>query len=147
MAIIVHDGSEGSQYNSYASLEAADAYQRARKHPSWEEDHDDDEREAALIRATDYLDTTYNLPAPTGEVHALVVRATIVLAVYALTDDFFAKQERGVVEIEEELSGVGKQRTKFDTNAVSDPYPMITRILAPITGTTSSSVSVGRLIK
>lgn len=147
MSITVHTGTAGSEYNSYASLEAADAYQRARKNTPWEEDHEDDEREAALIRATDYLDTTYDLPAPAGEVHPLIVRATIVLAFYALTDDFFAKEERGVVEIEEELSGVGKQRTKFDTNAVSDPYPMITRILAPITGTTSSSVSVGRLIK
>lgn len=140
MAIIV----SGPDLNSFASLQAADDYHAARRNTVWE-DADEADCEAALIRATDYILTTYDLP--TGDVDPLVTRATIVLAVYALTDDFFAKQERGVVEIEEELSGVGKQRTKFDTNTVSDPYPMITRILAPITGTTSSSVSVGRLIK
>lgn len=147
MSIIVHDGSEGSEYNSYASLEAADAYQRARKNEAWAENYDDEDREAALIRATDYLDAVYTLPKPTGEVHPLIVRATIVMANYALTDDFFAKEQRGVVEIEEELSGVGKQRTKFDAEDKSDPYPMITRILAPITGQTSAGFSVGRLIK
>ena len=148
MAIEVHDGSEGSQYNSYASLEAADAYQRARKNDAWSEDHEDDEREAALIRATDYLDTSYNLPAPAGEVHPLIVRATIVLAFYALTEDFFAKQERGILETEDELSGVVKERVKYDTSAPNDPFPMITRMLAPITGQSGGrSATVGKIIR
>lgn len=148
MAIILHDGSEGSDYNSYASLEAADAYQRARKNAAWSEDYEDDEREAALIRATDYLDTAYDLPKPTGEVHPLIVRATVVLAVYALKHDFFAKQERAVLETEEELSGVTKERVKYDTNAPNDPYPMITRMLAPITGQSGGrSATVGKIIR
>lgn len=144
MTIIVHDGSEGCEYNSYASINDANAYHEARVTPSWIDD--DDIVSAALIRATDYIDAHYDLAPIVGAVPAALVRATIVLAVFAISDTLVRKVDRDVVETEEELSGVGKLRTKFDEQAVSDPYPTVTRILAPLTAG-AGSFYVGRLVK
>lgn len=145
MTILVHDGSEGSEYNSYASLAAANEYHALRATPGWDTATN---KEAALVRATDYIDTTYKLtPVVEGAVHHLVVKATIVMAAYALTDTLTAKANREVVEEEKELTGVSKKKVKYSEAKITDPYPMVTKILAPLTGQGSASITTGKITK
>lgn len=149
MSILVHDGSVGCVYNSYASLADADAYHAARATASWTA-ADPAARTAALIRATDYIDATYTFtvtPYLGTALDALLVKATIAMAANALGKDLAGEVTRDVLEREEELTGVVKERTKYDTTKIADPYPLITKILAPITGSTGGGISVGRLAK
>lgn len=149
MTFQVHSGVEGSDYNSYTDLEFADLYHRVRATAVWFE-ADKTAREASLVRATDYIDATYKFNCPAAEngaVHPLVKKATIILAANALTDSFTDKAEAAVIEEEKELAGVGKKRRKYDTKPVSDPYPMVTAVLAPITVRPSGSVQTGKIIK
>ena len=147
--IIVHTGAAGAPYNSYASLADADAYHGARATTAWA--GDDAAKTAALIRATDYIDASYTFtvnPVLGTGLDALLVKATIVMAVYALTDTLAAKAEREIVEEEKELSGVGKKRLKYSDGTSLDPYPMVTKILAPLTGNSGSpGLSFGTLVK
>lgn len=149
MTILVHDGSPASEYNSYASISDADAYLGLRNVAEWDA-ASLIVREAALVRATDYIDATYTFidgPLLSGAVHPLVTKATIVMASHALTDTLAGKEERDIVEVEQELSGVGKKRTRYEDRKVSDAYPMVTKILAPITQRTSSSIGTGKITK
>ena len=143
MGIIVHDGSEGAEYNSYASRSEADLYHGDRATPGWST-AEDANRDAALIRATDYIDAHYRfteLDLPTR------ARATIALAALALNDTLAGRAERDVVETEQKLEGVGSKRLKYADRAPADPYPVVTKILAPITVQASGGVTVGRLIR
>lgn len=57
MTLIVEDGTGLSNANSYASVSDADAYFAARSHPNWV--GSTAAKEAALLKATQYLDTKY----------------------------------------------------------------------------------------
>lgn len=59
MAILVEDGSGLAEAVSYATVEAADAYHSARGNTAWTGSAAD--KEAALIRATTYIDGVYRL--------------------------------------------------------------------------------------
>lgn len=149
MSITVHDGSTDAAYDSYADLASADTYHATRATPSWD-GASTAAREAALVRATDYVDASYTFidgPLLDDAVHPLVIKATIVMAAHAIADTLAGRDDRDVIETEQELSGVGKKRIKYDTSKVIDPYPLVTKILAPITGKTSQSVTTGRLDK
>ena len=147
MAITVHDGTEGSEYQSYASLIEADAYHEVRATPEWVAVELDATKEAALVRATDYIDATYGFVCDVAPRHPLKVKATIVLAVHMLSGSVSAPAQREIVEIEQELDGVGSTRTKYEDREVRDLYPMVTKILAPITGQIAGSIGFGRVIR
>ncbi|MFZ4165307.1 DnaT-like ssDNA-binding protein [Brevundimonas sp. NPDC058933] len=151
MSILVHSGAEGVDYNSYASLAEADAYHAARATTAWTSVTDPAVRTAALIRATDYIDATYRFsvnPVLGTGLDALIVKATIVMAVYALSDTLAGKADREIVEEEKEAAGVGKKRVKYAEGQAVDPYPMVTKILAPLTGNSGGGgVSVGKVIR
>lgn len=148
MSLIIHPGTQGAPYNSYATLAEADAYHLDRATTAWA--GTDAAKTAALIRATDYIDATYSFsvdPVLGTGLDALIVKATIVMAVYALNEDLAAKAGQVIVEEEKEAAGVGKKRVKYAEGRTVDPYPMVTKILAPLTGNTGSGVSVGKVIK
>jgi len=62
MAIVVEDGTGKSDAVSYVTVAYADAYHLARGNTSWT--GADEVKEAALIRATDYLDGKYSTRWP-----------------------------------------------------------------------------------
>lgn len=139
MTILVHD--------SFASLTDADAYHEARATTAWTS-APAPVRSAALIRATDYIRANYFFRAnPISESgpDALLVQATVVMAVYALADTLAEKAEREIVEEEKELAGVGRKRVKYAEGRAGDPYPLVTSILAPLIIQTGGGVSTGRL--
>ena len=58
MALVVEDGSEKTNANSYVSVSEADAYHADRGNAAWA-NASADEKEQALIKATEYLDFRY----------------------------------------------------------------------------------------
>ncbi len=60
MALIKEDGSIVTGANSYADAADADAFQADRGRSSWT-DADDDAKDAALVRATDYIEGRFAL--------------------------------------------------------------------------------------
>lgn len=57
MALIVEDGTGKSDANSYTSLDDANAYHLLRGHTAWT--GTDEAKEAAIVRATSYIDGEY----------------------------------------------------------------------------------------
>ena len=103
MPLIVEDGTMPAGANSFASLADADAYHAARLTEAWADSLAGDKKEAALIRATDWLNrkvrwegckttrkqrmawprtgvATQDGPVPSDEVPAEVVEACCELA-------------------------------------------------------------------
>lgn len=71
MSLIVEDGTGRADAESYAALAFADAYHAAMGHAAWA-DAVPEVREAALRRATQYLDTRYRFAgAPLNPTQAL----------------------------------------------------------------------------
>lgn len=143
--IIVETGAGITGANSYASLEQANAYYAVRMNSDWT-DEDTATREAALVRATDYIDSTYSfggsplypeqgLALPIAGVAGLpraVSNATLMLALYALKGPLSAPIERGVSKTTKKLEGVGELTTEFDPAPAGDPYPAITSLLSSV---------------
>lgn len=157
--MLIHETGEGlPNSNSYATVEEADAYFEARQVQLWIE-ADDAAKAPALIRATDFIDVAYvfksvrstdaqaleNPRCDEDELNPKLVRATIELALLALTQDLFAVPARDVVQ---ETTSVGRVSTSktYDASASLDPFEHITRILSPIARRRSASVSSTRLV-
>lgn len=62
MALIVEDGTGKADANSYASLDDANGYHSLRGHTAWT--GADEVKEAALVRATSYIDGQYGARWP-----------------------------------------------------------------------------------
>ena len=159
--LIVETGAALSNSNSYASLEAADAFAQAREIEDWFS-IERNLAEAALIRATDYIDYRYRffsvrklntqaLANPILEDDALpaeLVRATIELAIASLSTPLFeADQNRDIAQKSEELEGVGSESVVYREGRRADPFPHVTAILSPIAKLKGVGVSTGRFIK
>jgi hypothetical protein len=148
----VEDGTGLSTANSYASVAEADAYHALRGHTAWT--GTDPEKEAALIRATAYIDGEYSSRWPgvryTGEqaldwprngaadsdgyiqegVPTAVKVATVEAALIELTDagSLSVAQERGGAIIREK---VGPIETEYASTAqASTVYPSIKMALS-----------------
>ncbi|AGN30439.1 hypothetical protein SXAG_00158 [Synechococcus phage S-CBS4] len=150
MALVVEDGSGLSGANSYATAAQADTYASDRGLSAWT--GDTATKEAALIRATDYLEATYReawlgyratktqalswprtnvevdlYPIPADEVPVAVRNATIEMAIRALTEDLLADQTQRVkrekVDVLEIEYADGSDATKR--------YPFVGRMLSP----------------
>lgn len=150
MTLVVENGTGLSNANSYASVATANAYATLRGLTDWT--GTDAVKEAALIRATDYLEATYRNDWQGSRVSATqalswprvnvmvdgfvvgddvvptaVVNACIELAIRALTENLLDDQTQRV------------KREKVDVIEIeyadgSDPakrYPMVSRTLAP----------------
>jgi hypothetical protein len=147
MAIIVHDGTATADYNSYASVAAADAFHVDRATSEWAS-ADSAAKTAALIRATDYLDGAYSFTCDrlkSDAVNPALVKATCAMAVHALASTLAeARDEREAIE-KTVSSPAGSVSKKLGPK--QDPYPHITRMLAPIASRAGAGVAVTRLVK
>lgn len=141
---------------AYTDTATADAYFEARNIAAWT-DASDAQKSAALIRATDYIDATYifrsvkltdeqpleNPRYGDTDINPAVIKATLELALIALSADLFAN-EREVIEEETSVGSISTSVTYASSNA--DPFPMVTKLLAPISARRGASASSTRLI-
>jgi hypothetical protein len=143
MGLNVHNGAADAAYNSYSSLAEADTYHADRASPGWST-ATVEARTAALIRATDYIDATYTF---VGDLNLPIrKRATQMMALHALMNTLAEQSRPAVVEEDKELSGVAKKRVKYSEAKIADLYPLVSRVLAPIT-VQASGVYSARIAK
>lgn len=57
MAIVVEDGTGVANANSFVTLDETEEYHETRGNSSWLSNTDDDAKEAAIIRASDFINT------------------------------------------------------------------------------------------
>jgi hypothetical protein len=159
--IILEDGTGRADANSYADINEADLYHSLRGNSDWT-DADITDKIAALVRATDYIESTYEADnEPLTDVQSLqwpvkgdwrlnptVISATIELALYALKGPLSAPAERGIKSNTQKLEGVGELSTVYD-DASAEAFPAITSKLSRIASLRGAGVKVriGRLIR
>lgn len=145
--------------NSYASLEQANDYHRARMNSAWLA-ADAKTQEAALIRASDYIEATYavdGLPFTFGQglqwpllgstgLPGAIVAATLLLALFALDGPLIAPASRGISKEKLKLEGAGELETEYDPVSGGDPYPAITSLLVGVAKVRGSAPASGALI-
>ncbi|THD35708.1 MAG: hypothetical protein E7773_10195 [Sphingomonas sp.] len=156
--MIVETGSGVANADAYTSLADFRAYHAARGNAAVEA-ATDDACNAAIVLATDYLEITYEARArrkvatqglqwPTGDAEGLeplIVRAVMLLAAEALSNDLTPRIERGTARQLDKLDGVGMTETYFDAAPVLDHYPQVTAMLSPVARHRSASGKFGRV--
>lgn len=150
MALVVENGNGLSGANSYATAAEADSYAADRGLAAWT--GDTASKEAALIRATDYLEATYRgawlgyrstptqalswprtnvevdlYPVPANIVPTPVKNATIEMAIRALTEDLLADQGQRVKREKVDVLEV----EYADGSDATQRYPLVGRMLTP----------------
>lgn len=159
--IVVEDGSGLPNSNSYASIDEATTYCLDRGFNEWAT-ATPDQRSAALIRATDYIDATYLFKSvPLSDTQALACprftetmispklkAATITLAVMALSIKLIAPAERGIA-IKKITAGKVATETTYDpvAPASADPYPFLTKMLKGVAIRADSRVQIGQMTR
>lgn len=113
--------------NSNVTLSELDAYHTDRQTAAWLA-ADTATKTAAAIRATDYIAFTYTLVDGIDRTDAAVKRATMVLAVAALTSSLTDAATPFVTS--EELTGVGS--VTYADRGSYDPYPAVSSILRDV---------------
>lgn len=169
MTIIVEDGAGLANSESYASVSFADAYFASRANDVWDA-LDTPAKEAALISATDFIEATYSqswrgskatatqalswprldvyldgFALPAEAIPYRLIQATAELAVRASAAPLVEDQGQRVVK--EKVDVLETTYAEF-----SDPaqrYPLVTRILAPLTigATDGGSFQSVRLVR
>lgn len=143
----------GASANSYATLAQADEHHADRATASWAA-ADDAAKEAALIRATDFIDSNYIFRSvPATDEQALenprdgedtlqprLVKATAMLANILLTDDPVGKDTAAITSETKSLDGVGSTSTTY-AKRPSDPYPEVTKTLGKLANRRGASAS------
>jgi len=158
--MIIQETGEGfPSANAYASVEAFIEYCEARNLAVGEATPS--VISAALIRATDYIDSAYVFRSVRlNNYQALqnprylddglspqLVAATIELAFLALSQDLFAAPARGVL-IKEVGAGKASSKITYDpAQGGTDPYPAITRMLRTLASRVGSGIRVGMMIR
>lgn len=161
MALVVEDGTGLANADSYLSVDAADAYHLKRGNREWGA-ASPDAKEAALVRASDYLDATYRFAGgvavlgqarawPRGAllaVPALVLQATAELAARALAGELLPDNVTtmtGTGALIEKR--IGPLTYKWDksraTTVTKGPrFPLVDALLAPLLAHTAGGVAV-----
>ncbi|MDH7971044.1 hypothetical protein QH494_02525 [Sphingomonas sp. AR_OL41] len=153
--IIVETGAGLANANSYVSVTDADTYFADRAVTKWAALSSGD-KSAALIRATDYLDTmfvfrsvplldTQSLQNPRyGEtvLNPAVVKACLEVALISLTNDLFEVLPQSRVTDEEVWVGKVRSKTTYDlNNRTADRFPQIAALLKKVASRRGSSAS------
>ncbi|KQN09968.1 hypothetical protein ASE85_03290 [Sphingobium sp. Leaf26] len=109
--------------------EECDTYHNARLNPDWSAAADA-VKEAAILRAYDYIERTYLFEADpdVATILAAIKAATIVLAPFATNSTLTAAAEPMVVM--EKGDGLGE--IQYSDRPIGDPYPFITAMLKPV---------------
>ncbi|WBY16625.1 hypothetical protein PF049_00175 [Erythrobacteraceae bacterium WH01K] len=122
-------------------------YASDRGYTTWT-DETDDSLAKHLLLAQDYIDFNYNLKDEFSEAEqekADVAQFTIALDILR-NGEPTTRKERVATQESKELAGLKISKTYADTNA--DPYPSVTKLLAPLARTSGQgSVSFGRLVR
>lgn len=165
MAIITENGSGLPNANSYATVAAFKLYQADRGEDL--SDYETAQLSAALVKATDCIDSTYRangLPLLANQalqwpregdygLDGRVVRATMILALAALSGPLQARVERNVKLSKVSLDGGGSVETAYEDGSPADAFPHVTAILSPIaslrsdTGTGGNGVMISRVVR
>jgi hypothetical protein len=164
MAIIVEDGTGKADAVSYLSVEECDAYHNARGHSAWAA-AESSEKEAALVKATQYLDGHYGRRwrgSPMTSTQALewprfgatdrygrlrdgvpreITQAVAEAALRALSGDLAPDRERGGQVVRET---VGPISTEYALGApAGTTYPVIDGLLSGLV-TSGANVRITR---
>jgi hypothetical protein len=160
--MIEETGTGVTNANSYSGIAATTTFHADRGNAPWAAANSS-AQSSALIVATDYIEatwransepltTTQDLQWPCAGDTGLdkrVARATMLLALEALSGPLSVRVDRGVKATTESLDGVGSTSITYNDATPVDPYPHITAILADIATLRSgpNSVWVGRIVK
>lgn len=148
MAIIVEDGTGIANANSYAGATEADTYFSDRAVSAWT----GTQKEAALIRATAYLDAVYGLravgqPYPGNalawpRLHAwdrygvplvglplALKQACFEAALLALSQDLLPPSERAAVVMRERVGNVERE---YSGGSAATTYQIVDRLMQPL---------------
>jgi hypothetical protein len=150
MAFVVETGAGLSNANSYASVSHADDYATTRGLTAWTGTQA--QKEAALVRATDYMEATYRgawlgykasetqalswprsnvevdlFPIPANIVPLPIVNACVELAIRALTEDLLADLGQ---RVKREKVDVLEVEYADGSDAVQR-FPLVSRMLSP----------------
>jgi len=158
MAFVVQGESVVEDANSYVSLSEASTYHTDRGNTAWAAAASDAIRQAALIRATAYLDAVYGLKAPGKRISflqtlvwprvyawdrdgfpligvpAALKQATLEAALLALSSDLLPPSERiGQVILEK----VGNVERRYSGGSSVTTYQLIDRLMQPLLRTSA----------
>ena len=136
----------GATANSYSSVADANAFHTDRANAVWADIATDD-KEVALIKATDYIDANYVFRSvkatdeqalecpryPDDILDQSLVKATALLALHMLTVDANALvTARSVTKEDKSLDGVGSTSVTYDNTRTLDPFPFVTKMMSKI---------------
>ena len=129
-----------------ADIEDANTFHAARGYTDWEE-LDNDDKSAALYRATDYIAAHYTIKTNLNEAETLRLATGRYLLARALADDKTPLRITPAIKKEaKEFQGMKKSVEYGDSP--SDPFPVVTALLAPLAPVViaTQSVRMGRLV-
>lgn len=130
------------------TVSEADAYHTLRGNEDWQFLGDDEEKLAALYRASDFIRSHYRT-RDTDEATALVREAIIRLA--PEIDKLAERRASATIKSKKEsLEGaLSEETTYFDNVADSDPFPEITGLLQPVMlgASNGSSLKIIRVVR
>lgn len=121
---------------------SADAFLAPRYGEDWT-DLDADVKTACLLKAQDYISATYTFIVDAPEEEACFKAATFYLAHALSTNALTIASSDAVASHEERLEGVVTEKTSYIVDAKRDPYPLVTKLLSPITARTGGFQVVG----
>lgn len=150
MALVVEDGTGLANAESYASVADATTYATDRELTAWTAGTvTDANREAALRRATEYIEAEYGqrfagVPLTTTQalhfplegataVPVGIQRATIELAIIALSGALYTVED-AARQVVSQSRGVGPLQTSVtyrDTDAIQRRYRQVDKLVAP----------------
>lgn len=159
--LTVETGAGITGANSFASIADADDYHTLRGNTAWA-GASTAQKTAALVQASDYLNAYYRADMPplkasqglqwpewgSDGLPAQFVAATVLLALYALSGPLSAPASRGIKAKTIKGDDAGEISTTYDDAAPSDPYPLITAILAPVASPLGlGGLTIGKLTR
>lgn len=125
------------------SIEAANAIHLERGNAAWANITDPAHKRAALANASDFITASYRIRADVAADDARLVLATSLLAL-DLHVTPLALRSTAAMKSEELQLGSKKIKREFN-DADADPFPLISRILAPLAPRTApSGISFGQ---
>lgn len=161
MALVVEDGTGRSDAEAYVSVADADAYFAARSTPSAWSSSTNDQKEAALRMAAEFLDMTYGLRwkgkrvsttqaldwprsgvegkdgllLSSSSLPEALVRANAELAARQRSAELVPDESAGTTDISKESVQVGPIRKSVEyagLKSTAAAFPKVTRLLAPL---------------
>jgi hypothetical protein len=129
-----------------ASIEQAAAYNKARGNEDWEEVESDDQAEALLQDAEDYIRANYSLRSDLDPNEQKLLDNMIYRLAAAFLSAPPSTTARPLVKKEVVEGDAGKLETEY-FEVAADPYPYVTTMIQPLVRRASGGLTIGRLIR